>query len=629
MDPALADGIVRALQENRSTTARALVRDRDDVYRSVRVDLDVDGDGRRHELTISVSAAAATSADLAEFAQAAVQRASLPARILSHLNQDLPLKEAVQGVLPDMAAGLGMEAVGVFVRTGERDAELLAAFGPTRRRGFPYLDLDLADPVLGALLQSPRIAQLGGEARPQEALEAVACRRFGRLVIAPAAAGHQVNSLIVLSRRSADPLSVDEADLLVVVCEALGLRVQNRMLSAQSIQSAAVLETSYAVSRAISRSLNLEQTFREIASNAARMVEGSHVLLLELDRVAGDLVCVAASGTPVPGVVGLRLRFQDMGVDRTMLLGRRSVVVEDMVWGAHVGDDLRRKLDMQSAVFLPMFAQGALIGSLVLYSIGRRRRYSEAELTQAEDVAEQAAIAIYNARLYRDLELSQSRIESLLSRMARIREHERQTFANVVHDDIVQSVVGAVYRLEAFRATVPPEALADFDRTVELLRGCIRDARRVIWELRPPVLAGLGLADSLRALADRTDSEGTARVGVNVHDVPGLSQGQTTAIYRIAREAILNARRHAHASHIWLSLWLDESSGSPRVRLRVEDDGVGFEADSFEAEQHYGVVMMEEQAAVVGGELSVVSAPGEGTVVETSIPTSQLARQGV
>ena len=70
-------------------------------------------------------------------------------------------------------------------------------------------------------------------------------------------------------------------------------------------------------------------------------------------------------------------------------------------------------------------------------------------------MAEQAAIAIHNARLYRDLVRSRESIQSLAQRISEIRQDERQTFASVVHDDIVQSVVGARYLLESFRRRHP------------------------------------------------------------------------------------------------------------------------------------------------------------------------------
>ena len=203
--------------------------------------------------------------------------------------------------------------------------------------------------------------------------------------------------------------------------------------------------------------------------------------------------------------------------------------------------------------------------------------------------------------------------------MRRTREEERQAFAHVVHDDIVQPIVGATYRLEAFRRAVPNESLAEFDKTVALLRGSIDDARRVIWELRPPVLDGLGLQDALVSLAGRADRDGRAHVNVDVEDIQGLSEGPTTALYKIAREALLNAQRHSHASRIFISLSQVEGGERPLVRLVVEDDGVGFDLTELKPD-HYGHAMMEEQAALVGGRFTITSSCELGTAVEAVVP---------
>jgi signal transduction histidine kinase len=478
--------------------------------------------------------------------------------------------------------------------------------------------LDARHPPLNVVTQKPRIIDLDPSRRLPPALSAVLRRRYGYAVLAPAVSGHVLVGLLVFSRREEHPLGLPELNLLTVAAEALGISIRVQDLCARTEQSAAVLQSAYAVSRAITRSLDLERTFREVATSAARSVGGAHCLLLELDQETGEFVTVATS-EPDDELIGLRLRFERVKRPVDMLRERKSIVVDDLVWGAGLKAELRDRLRFQTALFLPMFAQNELIGSLVLYATGRRSRFTPDEVALAEEVAEQAAIAIHNARLYRNLARSQKRVESLLSKMAEIREHERQRFANLVHDDIVQSVVGSLYQLEALSDAVQPEAKGQFEEAVSVLRKSITDARRIIWELRPPVLEELGLAASLRALAGRTGSEGGVHVGVRVNDIPGLSDGEATALYKIAREALLNARRHSRADKIGLSLW-EEGSDGRSVHLRVEDNGVGFDRATTQFADHYGLAMMEEQAALLGGTLVIESIPLQGTVVEASIP---------
>jgi signal transduction histidine kinase len=237
-------------------------------------------------------------------------------------------------------------------------------------------------------------------------------------------------------------------------------------------------------------------------------------------------------------------------------------------------------------------------------------------------VAEQAASAICNARLYKDLERSESRARDLLERITRLREHQRLTFANVIHDDILQTVVAALYRLEGFRAGAGGKSTGELDSVAEMLRQAISDARRVISDLRPPVLDELGLTGGLKALADRVAIEGDMNVKVELTDFPSLSPGVTTALYMIAREALQNARRHACAQHATLSVSRVYRGRDVAVRLRVTDDGVGFDRDIVDSRDHFGLIMMDEQAALVGGSLTLDTRPGGGTSVEAILPSS-------
>ena len=239
-------------------------------------------------------------------------------------------------------------------------------------------------------------------------------------------------------------------------------------------------------------------------------------------------------------------------------------------------------------------------------------------------MGEQAAIAIHNAQLYRDLTDSRASVEALLGRLTRIRDQERQGLARVVHDDIVQSIVGAVYRLDLLRDGVAGDRVAEFDEAVAGLRQSIDDARRVIWELRPPAIEGLGLPAALRSLAERSH-DGGARVAVSIEDVVGLSDAVTTGLYKIAREALTNALHHAGARRIGISLAGAPAGEHGGAHLVVEDDGVGFVADASRDGGHYGTVMMEEQATLIGATLSIESQPGRGTRVRVVVPAPRAA----
>jgi signal transduction histidine kinase len=617
--PRLAASVARALTERASLTSTDVGRGLDGRYYALRSRLEFGQPGDPATLVILLTSAGHGEDGMVRFALEAQDECQALSRILGLVSQGTDFGEAIEELLPLLVDSLAMEAGAFFVvQDDNQPAELVAAYGPTNKRGYPYSALQLTESPLRALMADPRVVQLSGPDRLPESLRAVACRNAGRLVLSPAIVAQNVSGVLVVSRQRTAPLSTSELELLAGSCAALGLFARATSLMAASQHSAPILQTAYAVSRAISRSLDLERTYEEIAASAARVVPGSQCLLLELEQKTGDLISVAASQADV-GLVGLRFGYGESGGGLGDLSVGGALTVNAAVWGGRVDPEFSGRMGLKSALLVPMIAQSELVGALLLYS-GRERTYDQLEIDHARDVAEQAAIAIHNARLYRNLASSQQRVEALLTRLTRVREQEQQRFAQLVHDDVVQSIVGSVYRLDAFRRGVPEDLADEYDRAVDLLRSSIQDARRIISELRPPVLEGLGLVEALRSLVDRADADSSAKVGLAVNELPELTEGQTTALYKIAREAILNAVRHADASRVWVELSLDGSGRRDAVRLLVRDDGAGFAPATITEGEHYGSVMMEEQAMVVGGRLTIDSSPGSGTTVEAIIP---------
>ena len=552
------------------------------------------------------------------------QQAGIGQAILSELNQDRDLRQGLSLMLPHLLGALDMDAGAVFVSRSPRAARLMAIHGSTHQRGYPYEDLDLSDPDLVHLAQQPHLSIIGPRDAMQRGLKAVMGRGFRLGVLAPCMAGHTVAAYVVVSTSRGRELTLDAARTLAIACEAIGPLANGDMLVQKIQRDEAILHSSQAVVHTISQSLDLNETYQEIAMSAVSTVSGSSCLLLELSSDTGDLVTVAASEPDASSLIGLRVRFRTGQNLATMLQNRRSILVDDLIAGAGVDAEARRLLNLRSALIVPVLAQGELIGSLVLYSTGRRRRYSEQDMARAGEVAEQAAIAIHNARLYRDLMHSRESIQSLAHRIVEIRQDERQTFASVVHDDIIQSVVGARYLLESYLRRNPDSSGEILDEAVGVLQQTVDDARRIVWELRPPVLDELGLEASLGALGQHVGStRDQALVHTRIGEMPSVNRETATAVYKVAREATLNASRHAHATHIWITAEQLQSDGALSMRLSVRDDGVGFDLTAMKKEAHFGCAMMEEQATVIGARLSLESRPGAGTTVTLDVPLDE------
>jgi len=630
VDGAGAGRIGDALAGDRAASGRLAMRTGDELL-SVRYAVEPRADGAGHDLTLSFDEDDADGHLLRDLHD--LQAAGLAlARVTSLLNRDMTAADITRAVLPDIVATVRADTGAVLRVRGDGRAEVLAAFGPTRRRSFPYPLLEVGAGIAAEAAQRPGLVTVTGLdlGRLPPALRDLLPRGARSVVLAPAFAGHRLRGYLALGARRAAPLAGHEADFLRAVADATGLALDHVVMSRQSELSEVVLETACAVARAISGSLDMEHTFQQIASSAARVMGNCRCLLLELRPDEDDLIVVACSGPEDEPLLGVGLRFEGRESTREALQNGRSIVVEDIAWGAHIDAAARKRLHLRSALFVPIRADNDLIGSLLLYSSERRDSYSARDVARAEIVAEQAASAICNARLYRDLERSQQRSRRLLRRLTTLRQEKRKEWATVLHDDIVQTMVAALYQVQGMEAELPQETATDAERISGLLRTAIGDTRRVIRDLRPPALDGLGLRGALRSLAEQAAGS-ACEVRLDLADALELSPAVETSLYVIAREALQNALRHSGARHVDLRLAAGDAAGGEVVRLTVCDDGRGLQPAAVERDDHFGLTMMDEQAALVGGELLIGAGPGGGTTVEVVVPqpTARAGRTGV
>jgi signal transduction histidine kinase len=588
------------------------------------------GDGGSAEIELRVGPPTA-AADLADSLRGSQALATSLAEVLSLQDRSFEPSAAARAYLPLIAKAVSADSAAVLAVGPDDRAEVLAAFGETRRRGFPYRPVDLDNPCLAAVTQHRGVCMkraAGVSSLPAGLLDL--CPRHPALVgVLPAFSGHVLRGLLVVAWRRHDAITSGELSFLRVASDGLGLSLAYTALSQQTEMTEVVLDTAGAVARTVLGTLDLEETFLQIARSAARVMGDCRCLLLVSDPEAHDLVAVASSDPAGRGLIGLTVAVAE--VSDLLLAGenRRGIVVDDIEWSAQLSAGERQRLQMQSALFMPVRAEEDLIGALLLYSQDRRDEYSPWDVARAESVAEQAASAITNARLFADLSESQRQMRALFERVARVRQEQRTEMASQIHDDIVQTMVAALFEAEGLSAQVVDELRPDADRVTDLLRQAIADARHVIGDLRPPVLGNLGLVGALEALAERLSALTPVKLDCDLEGGGELSPEIEGALYAIAREALQNAVKHAQAAQILATLgWEPEAlDGQAGVVLRVADDGIGCATVAAREPDHFGLTMMEEQASTVGGRLNLVSARGKGYTVEAVLPVEYEARR--
>jgi two-component system NarL family sensor kinase len=209
---------------------------------------------------------------------------------------------------------------------------------------------------------------------------------------------------------------------------------------------------------------------------------------------------------------------------------------------------------------------------------------------------------------------------ALLERALSASERERRTIAADLHDGVVQDLAGVGYALGALVSSVPPERRGIADACAASVSGAIEVLRRLMIDIYPPDLSGSGLAAALDDLAEPLRKRGTD-VSIEVSPLPPISPEAAAAVYRVARETLINVAKHARADHVRIELGPCDDD-VPALRLSVVDDGVGVGgARPTRDDGHFGVQMLTDRVADLGGRFTLQPAPGRGTAAMAVVPT--------
>jgi signal transduction histidine kinase len=238
-----------------------------------------------------------------------------------------------------------------------------------------------------------------------------------------------------------------------------------------------------------------------------------------------------------------------------------------------------------------------------------------------EAVAQQAMVALQNARLYRDLEQEKERIME-------IEEEARNRLARDLHDGPTQSVAALAMRVNFARRLLerdPKAASQELFKIEDLARRTTKEIRHMLFTLRPLILESQGLVMALSQLAEKVKDTLDQEVIIDATEdvVDELEMGKQGIVFYIAEEAISNAAKHAEAEHVWIRL---RSEGDLFV-LEVEDDGVGFNVGAVDSDYaqrgSLGMVNMRERTELVNGLFHLESEEGAGTRITVIVPMTE------
>ncbi len=279
----------------------------------------------------------------------------------------------------------------------------------------------------------------------------------------------------------------------------------------------------------------------------------------------------------------------------------------------------------QVALALPLL-RGLNAYGVIVFAHPQADFFTSERVEVLEMISHQAVIAIQNARLFQDVQQEKDRIIAS-------QEETRKKLARDLHDGPTQSVTAIAMRINIARRLVelrPQDVPAELERIEDLARHTTEEIRHMLFTLRPLALESEGIVAALQQMSDKMKETFQQNVTLDIDPATTakLDLNKQTMVFYLVEEAVNNARKHAAAQEIHVSLKFINAEGSLAL-LEIADNGKGFDVSevtaAYDRRGSLGLVNLQERTALVNGILHLDSAPGKGTRVQIVIPLTPAA----
>jgi len=262
----------------------------------------------------------------------------------------------------------------------------------------------------------------------------------------------------------------------------------------------------------------------------------------------------------------------------------------------------------------------------------RRLKNAEVTLEKAEKLVAQVSTVL--DYLAGDLSKLDEHIESaeqkrtLALRIIKAQEEERRRIAREMHDGPAQSMSNVILKAEICEKLFEidlEKAREELSALKEMVRACLKDVRRIIYDLRPMSIDDLGLSPTLQKYIDNFVNETGIRVDLMFIETDNKIKDSNIVltVFRLVQECLNNVKKHACATQVTIQL----EGTTKGLTVRIKDDGKGFDTarlsrEPAHSDSGYGVIGMRERVELLGGSFSIESKTGKGTTVRATLPYS-------
>jgi signal transduction histidine kinase len=485
-------------------------------------------------------------------------------------------------------------------------------------------DLPRGRGVLGVLIDQPKTLRLDDVGRHPRSYGFPAGHPVMRSFLGvPVVVRGEVWGNLYLAEKEGGRFTDEDEQAAVILADWAAVAIDNARLYETSEQrrheleqAVRGLEATRDVAVAIGGEIALEHVLELIAKRGRALVHARSLVIMLSE---GDDLVVYASAGHVRQRHGTRVPIAE-STSGQVLNRRRPERISDVDARLGIAPTEFGVEGAQTALLVPMLYRGNPVGVLAAFDRG--------EAGEAFSGDDEQMLRTFAASAATAVALAQSVLADRLRSSLAAADAERRRWARELHDETLQALGGLRVLLStALRREDPALAQETMREAVARIEQEIGNLRAIITELRPAALDELGLRAALDSLLDRHEEhtgvtiERDLRIGAVARGHERLEEELETAAYRLVQEALTNVAKHAEANTV--KVLVSDSAGE--LTIEVSDDGRGFDATTI-ADHGFGLAGMRERVVLVGGTLSIESAPGS-TVLTARLPVRRALRE--
>lgn len=454
---------------------------------------------------------------------------------------------------------------------------------------------------------------------------------LGVPILNPTRTRQSAQGVIAVWSYSPNAFSEHDLWLLSAVGTQAAIAIRNAQLFESSQRRAAETALLNDVARTLSSTLNLEEVLTRIMEQVEAVLNVEAGSLLLNDPATGELVFQIALGDKAAEVKPFRIP-KGQGIAGEVALTGKPLMVANV----HLDKRHFKKLDQttnfltRNILCVPLVLYDQIIGVLEVMN-KRDGNFTQTDLDLLSSIASYAAIAIQNARLHENVLAERDKV-------IEAEEEARKKLARDLHDGPTQLVAGIMMSLDFSQKALqkdPSLLPKELEHMKTLADRATHQMRTMLFELRPLVLETQGLGAALQVFLDRRQkdiNEQNTRLSLKIStNNPGgdisRQDGKVEAtLFALVQETVNNAIKHAKAKNIGVELRENNQS----IYTTIWDDGQGFDVDevmnNYEQRGSLGMINLRERTELIGGELTIDSAPGKGARIIIHVPKDREER---